>query len=401
MAGGIYDIITVGGGLGGAALAKAMAAHNARVLVLEREREFKDRVRGEALHPWGVAEARELGIYELLHAACGHEVPWRDTYVGPERIIHRDLVTSTPQRAAEFAFYHPTMQEVLLQAAADAGAEVRRGARVREVKPGLLPTVVVEQGGHVEELQTRLVVGADGRASMVRKWGDFTARQDPERLLVAGVLFEEMSVSQDTSYIIMNPRLGQAVPMFPQGGRRVRVYFVYQWDAGYRLQGERDLSRLVEECVKTGTPAEFFAGAKALGPLATFSGADTWVEHPYRQGVALIGDAAATSDPSFGQGLALTVRDARVLRDALLTQEDWDAAGHAYATEHDRYYSVIHTIDNWVAELFLGVGPEAEARRARALPLIAQDGTRMPDLQGIGPESKVDETVRRRFFGEE
>jgi hypothetical protein len=31
------------------------------VLVLEREGEFKDRVRGEALVPWNVAEAQELG----------------------------------------------------------------------------------------------------------------------------------------------------------------------------------------------------------------------------------------------------------------------------------------------------------------------------------------------------
>jgi len=42
-----YDIITVGGGLGGASLAKAMAEHGAKVLVLERETRFKDRVLGE------------------------------------------------------------------------------------------------------------------------------------------------------------------------------------------------------------------------------------------------------------------------------------------------------------------------------------------------------------------
>ena len=53
-----YDIITVGGGLGGAALAKAMADRGYRVLVLERETRFKDRVRGEWLAPWGVAEAQ-------------------------------------------------------------------------------------------------------------------------------------------------------------------------------------------------------------------------------------------------------------------------------------------------------------------------------------------------------
>ena len=53
-----YDIITVGGGLGGAALAKTMAEHSAKVLVVEREKQFKDRVRGEYMSPWGVAEAQ-------------------------------------------------------------------------------------------------------------------------------------------------------------------------------------------------------------------------------------------------------------------------------------------------------------------------------------------------------
>ena len=71
-----YDIITVGGGLGGCALAKAMAEHGARVLVLEAETGFRDRVRGEAIMPWGVAEAQELGIYDAITASAGHLLPW-------------------------------------------------------------------------------------------------------------------------------------------------------------------------------------------------------------------------------------------------------------------------------------------------------------------------------------
>jgi flavin-dependent dehydrogenase len=49
-----YDVITVGGGLGGAALAKVIAEHGKRVLVVEREAQFKDRIRGEWIAPWGV-----------------------------------------------------------------------------------------------------------------------------------------------------------------------------------------------------------------------------------------------------------------------------------------------------------------------------------------------------------
>jgi len=62
---------------------------------------------------------------------------------------------------------------------------------------------------------------------------------------------------------------------------------------------------------------------------------------------------------------------------------------------------MIHTVDNWQTQMFLAIGPEAEAARAKALPLIAQDGTRVPDHVFSGPDLPADETVRRRFFGEE
>jgi len=74
MAARSYDIITVGGGIAASSLAKAMAGRGAKVLVLEREKQFKDRMRGEAVVPWGVAEANELGICGLLKEKCAFDV---------------------------------------------------------------------------------------------------------------------------------------------------------------------------------------------------------------------------------------------------------------------------------------------------------------------------------------
>jgi menaquinone-9 beta-reductase len=210
-----------------------------------------------------------------------------------------------------------------------------------------------------------------------------------------------MSVPEDTSYVVVNPDIGQVVPLFPQGQGRVRAYLIREKHTSSRFQREVDLPQFISESIRTGAPAGFFAKARAAGPLATFDGADTWVEHPYKEGIALIGDAAASNDPSFGEGLSLTVRDARVLRDQLLSREDWDSAGHAYAEEHDRYYGALHTITGWFGKIFYESGLEAEGRRAKAMALIARDGTRVPDHIFSGPELPWDETVRRRFFGEE
>ena len=92
-------------------------------------------------------------------------------------------------------------------------------------------------------------------------------------------------------------------------------------------------------------------------------GADSWVEHPYRNGIALIGDAAATSDPTHGQGMSLMLRDVRVLTDLLKGTERWDDAGHEYAAHHDGYYGTCHTFASWFKELFFSMGHEAAKER--------------------------------------
>jgi 2-polyprenyl-6-methoxyphenol hydroxylase-like FAD-dependent oxidoreductase len=395
-----YDIITIGGGLGGAALARAMAQHGKRVLVLERETQFRDRVRGEGMTPWGVAEARELGLYDMLRSSCAKELPFWDTFAGAMQVGERDLRATTPQGLGTMTFYHPIMQETLREAAVAAGVEVRSGVRAAGVRPGETPAVLVERDGAPEEITARIIVGADGRNSLMRKWAGFQERRAPERLRITGLLFDQSAAPDDRVRLVNDMGRGRGAIMFPQGHGRVRTYFVTRTDENIRLQGEKDVPRFVEESVGVGMPRAYYEGAVPAGPLATFEAADHWVDHPYRDGVALIGDAAGATDPSWGQGLSLTLRDARVLRDALLAGDDWDAAGHAYAKEHDRYFHVTLTVDTWMTEFFFEIGAEADSRRARALPLVAEDPTRMPDTIFSGPDVEVNDDTRRRMFAE-
>ena len=138
----------------------------------------------------------------------------------------------------------------------------------------------------------------------------------------------------------------------------------------------------------------------AIGPLASFNAPDTWVNRPYRDGVVLVGDAAAASDPSFGCGLSLTLRDVRVLRDQLIgTPRDWPTAADDYAQQHDQYFAPLRRIHAWYRDLWFGVGAEIDAMRARALPRLADDPTRMVDFLGLGPEAPSDEAARSRLFG--
>ena len=144
-----------------------------------------------------------------------------------------------------------------------------------------------------------------------------------------------------------------------------------------------------------------YEGAKQAGPVASFPGVDSWVEHPNKDGIALIGDAAQTSDQTWGQGLSITMRDARELRDALLATDDWEAAGHKYAEAANWCYDQIRVVENWMTTLMMDQGAEATAARSKTLPRLAVSAAILPDTHSVGPElSPADEAARVRLFGE-
>ena len=395
MAARSYDIITVGGGIAASSVARAMAERGARVLMLEREKQFKDRVRGEAIVSWGVAEANELGICRLLKEKCALDVPYVEAGSGL-----RDLRATTLQRLPLLSFPHQVMQETLLAAAENAGAEVRRGVSVEHIECEAQPAVVVDGHGH-ERISARLVVAADGRGSAARKRTGFQVCEQSNGYYMAGVLLTNVHASAEIFYAVFNPELGTWTGLIPQMGDQFRAYFVYPKTMGYRLQGESMLSLFVREAAKGYPPmADYCADAKSIGPLASFDASDNWVEHPYRDGVVLVGDAAATSDPTYGQGLSFAIRAARVLRDELTKTSDWEAAGHRYAEQHQRSFHACHTVEGWLRTLFQDPSPEAAALRARTMPLIAEDPTRVPDHIFSGPDLPLNEPVRARLFGE-
>jgi 2-polyprenyl-6-methoxyphenol hydroxylase-like FAD-dependent oxidoreductase len=391
-----YDLVIVGGGLAGSSLGMALAGTGARVLIIEREAQFRDRVRGEGMQPWGAAEARALGLHQLLIADCAHETQW---WTMPEE--NRDLIETTPSRLGCLNFYHPEMQRRLLNLAVQADVALRRPAEVIGVIPGDPPTVRLRENGSEQQITARLVVGADGRYSKMRGCGDFPVSRDPQCLTIAGILYTDLALPEDAVQFVLNPAVQQLSVIIPIGGQRFRAYVCFRHDSRVPLSGAKDHGAFLDLSVATGAAAEWFADARAIGPLASFDGADSWVDFPYREGIVLIGDAAAASDPSFGCGLSLTLRDVRVLKDHLLAEQDWGAAAWRYAEEHRRYYACLHRIHGWFRDLWFGAGAEADALRARALPRIAEDPTRIPDFLACGPEAPSDDSARRCLFGED
>jgi 2-polyprenyl-6-methoxyphenol hydroxylase-like FAD-dependent oxidoreductase len=74
------DVVIVGAGIAGSALAISLAGSGHSVTLLEKSTVHVDRVRGEFIVPWGVAEAKTLGILDVLESAGGNYTVRSITY---------------------------------------------------------------------------------------------------------------------------------------------------------------------------------------------------------------------------------------------------------------------------------------------------------------------------------
>jgi 2-polyprenyl-6-methoxyphenol hydroxylase-like FAD-dependent oxidoreductase len=216
---------------------------------------------------------------------------------------------------------------------------------------------------------------------------------------MAGALHHGLGLPEDIVQSKRDANTMHGFVIIPIGRQRFRSYLYFPHDARSPLSGQRDGAAFVEGIVAAGASPEWFQQVESIGPLATFNAADRWVDQPYRDGIVLIGEAAASSDPTCGSGMSLTLRDVRLLRDCLFASADWEVAAREYADAHDRNYASLHRQHGWARELYDSVGPEADALRAQALPKLAEDPGRRPDFVGLGPDAPSDEAARQRFFG--
>ena len=186
-----FQVVVVGGGIAGASLATVLAREGHQVLILERDEVFRDHVRGEGFVPWGVAEAQYLGLHDLLLDAGGHH-SHRFVLYDPAIPVDAaeagavDATSVLPGVPGILNVRHPAACAALQRAAVDAGARVIRGVDSMELTIGPTPSVRFTVAGAPQTETADLVVGADGRNSLVRRLCGIDMRRDPATHLMSG-----------------------------------------------------------------------------------------------------------------------------------------------------------------------------------------------------------------------
>jgi 2-polyprenyl-6-methoxyphenol hydroxylase-like FAD-dependent oxidoreductase len=232
-------------------------------------------------------------------------------------------------------------------------------------------------------------VGADGRASSVRRQIGAALHEDPAHHLMSGLLvLDAHGWPEDTETTGTEGDVHFLA--FPQGRGRIRLYLCYPLEQRGRLAGPDGPQRFLEAFRLRCVPgSEHLAGARAAGPCPSYPNFDTWTDCPFVPGVVLVGDAAGYNDPITGQGLSITLRDVRIVRDLLLESADWSAdVLEPYAEERADRMRRLRLCAALIARLFSEFDAEARTRRLRAFARLAQNPMLGVPLAGafLGPD---------------
>ena len=406
-----FDLIVVGGGIAGSATATVMARQGWSVLLLEKTERFVDRVRGEWIAPWGVAETRRLGLYDALVASGGRHVT---RHVAYDETLDPEMAESAPLPldmfcegvAGPLCIGHPRHCQTLFDAAVAAGATCLRGVDVTAIHPGPAPQVEYSIGDQVFSARAPLVVGADGRTSQVREAAGIELHQDPPHHWFAGLLVEDAH-GWDADTQAIGTEGDFSFLAFPQGDGRVRVYGGWALDQANRFKGPDGPRRFLDAFAMNCSPRNrHLVEGRPAGPLQWFINADAWTDRPFAPGVVLAGDAAGWNDPILGLGLSISYRDVRIITDLLNAAGPGAAPDFApYAQERRERLRRLRFVAQIQSRLDMEYGEAAQARRHSLHQRAAADPTlRMHALAVMsGPESAPAEVFtdahRHRVLG--
>ena len=320
----MYDVIVVGAGTSGCSLAMLLARRGYRVLLLERDGVGSDTPLSHNLGPVAVLLLERWGLLDQVVATRCPPGDRTTVWVGSDLLE----LPNPPEAPLTYALRRAVLVSLISAAAVAAGTEFRPAFSVRDLvwESGAVSGVVGHGGdGHSVYERAHIVVGADGRSSIVARVVQAEAYGERPATNCCYYAFWRGIAGPGPEVFLCERR---AVAVYPTDGGLAWVVAarpVTDW-AQFKRAPERmylNQLRMFSELARRLEPPtreSRFGGTADLG---------SGLRRPWGPGWALVGDAGQPADTSISFGIPDVFAQAQMMADAI----DEGLSGHRSLSE--------------------------------------------------------------------
>lgn len=311
----MYDAIIVGARCAGSPLAMLLARKGYRVLLLDKSTFPSDTISTHHIHQPGVARLKRWGLLEKVQTSNCPATIKMNFDVGPFALVGAPPPADGVEEA--YAPRRKVLDKILVDAAVDAGAELREGFSVNELTTdgGRITGIrgSGKSGPAVTEI-ARVVVGADGARSFVAR-GVHAPVYDDRGMLTCNYYSYWSGVPVEGPELYLRENRMIVADATNDGLTMVTVVWPKEEFNRVRSNIESEFMRALDEHapvlgerIRGGSREERFTGT---GFIPNF------LRKPYGAGWSLVGDAGYMKDPVTAQGITNSFSHAEMLADAL------------------------------------------------------------------------------------
>ena len=315
----MYDAIIVGARCAGAPTAMLLARKGYRILLVDKATFPSDTISTHIIWPHGAAIMDRWGLLDRLAATGCPAVALGLIFdVGPFAL--KGGVTDTNAGRGGFCPRRTVLDKLLVDAAVEAGAELREGFTVESLVFEGARVIGIKgrgrSGGIINE-QARIVIGADGAHSLVTRAVEPREYDARPPLTTNYYSYYSGFAADDLEEYV---RDYQAVGCFPTHDDLTLIAVL--WPSSRFQEVRADIEGHVRKVLEsTPTVADRLRSARREEPWMGTAGVHNYFREPFGPGWALVGDAAYNKDPITAQGISDAFIDAEGLVTAL--DEGW------------------------------------------------------------------------------
>jgi flavin-dependent dehydrogenase len=324
-----YDAIVVGARCAGAATAMLLARRGFDVLLVDRARFPSEIPHGHYVRLHGPPRLAAWGLLDRVLATGCPPITSITMDLGDFPLTGRGLVVDgvpvgvAPRRAA--------LDQVLIDAAIEAGAEFRDGFGVHDLTFDHDRVTGIRGRGGLTE-RARVVIGADGRNSRVARRVSAPAYAEHPTLACwyfsywSGIAREGLEMYRRGHRMIFgHPTNDDLFAVFV--GWPIAELPAVRPDIEAQMMAVVDRVPDLSQRIRSGRREERIYGAAQL---------PNFLRKPYGPGWALVGDAGCHKDPARALGICDALRDAELLADALTASLSGGSAEAQALSEYER-----------------------------------------------------------------